>query len=157
MSSAEADPENLASEMPQKNRRTFCDDNFHSCLRPGPGQRPKLWRNVTQCFFSRSARHVLVEKGTRSYLTLPTIMISHSLLNVSPLQQHFLDDQRKFATFIYIRPRFATSCSTFPELCHPSPSLSTGMRNTFDDRLMMTPEPGPPGPLGKTPPPPGKS
>ena len=21
---------------------TFCDDNFHSCLRPGPGQRPKL-------------------------------------------------------------------------------------------------------------------
>ena len=31
-----------ASERPQKNRRTFCDDNFHSCLRPGPGQRPKL-------------------------------------------------------------------------------------------------------------------
>ena len=31
-----------ASERPQKNRRTFCDDNFHSCLQPGPGQRPKL-------------------------------------------------------------------------------------------------------------------
>ena len=31
-----------ASERPQKNHRTFCDDNFHSCLRPGPGQRPKL-------------------------------------------------------------------------------------------------------------------
>ena len=29
-----------ASERPQKNRRTFCDDNFHSCLRSGPGQRP---------------------------------------------------------------------------------------------------------------------
>ena len=31
-----------ASERPQKNHRTFCNDNFHSCLRPGPGQRPKL-------------------------------------------------------------------------------------------------------------------
>ena len=31
-----------ASERPHKNHRTFCDDNFHSCLRPGPGQRPKL-------------------------------------------------------------------------------------------------------------------
>ena len=31
-----------ASERPQKNRRTFFDDNFHSCLRPGPGQRPTL-------------------------------------------------------------------------------------------------------------------
>ena len=31
-----------ASERPQKNHSTFCDDNFHSCLRPGPGQRPKL-------------------------------------------------------------------------------------------------------------------
>ena len=73
-------------------------------------------------FSSRYARHVLLEEGTRSYLTLPTI--SHPLLNVSSLQQHFLDNQleRKFATFIYIRPRFATSCSTFPKLTRaPAP------------------------------------
>ena len=53
-----------------------------------------------------------------SYLTVTSMLptISHSLLNVSSLQQHFLDDQRKFATFIYIRPRFATSRSAFPKL-----------------------------------------
>ena len=67
-------------------------------------------------FLARSARHVLVEEGTRSYLTLA--IISHSLLNVSSLQQHFrgpgLDrhgddpshDQRKFATFIYTTKMF---------------------------------------------------
>ena len=32
----------VPSERPQKNRRTFCDYNFHSCLRPWQGQRPKL-------------------------------------------------------------------------------------------------------------------
>ena len=75
----------------------------------GDGNVPAAWppgrsgRNKGICsFFARSARHVLVEERTRSYLTLPTIL--HSLLNVSSLQQHFLDDQRKFATFIYIRP-----------------------------------------------------
>ena len=55
-------------------------------------------------FFARSARHVLVDEGTRFY---------HSLLNFDSLQQHFLDDPHNFTTFICIRPRFATTCSTF--------------------------------------------
>ena len=52
---------------------------------------------------------------------------------------HFLDDQRKFATFIYIRPRFVTSCSTFPKLWQP-PTLTIrlSVRNTFDDRCQRS-------------------
>ena len=81
----------------------------HDTSDVGDGDVPAAWlpgssgRNKGMCSsFARSARHVLVEEGARSYLTLPTI--SHSLLNVYLPQQHFLDDPRKFATFLYIRP-----------------------------------------------------
>ena len=98
----------------------------------GPLGRSGKNKGICSFFLSRSARHVLVEEGTRSYLTLPTI--SHSLLNVSPLQQqHFLDDQRKFATFIYIRRRFATSCSTFPNLTPSNPRYPCAIHSTTDD------------------------
>ena len=91
-------------------------------------------------FFSRSARHVLVEEGTRSssYLTLPTI--SHSLIDVSTPQHQFLDDQRKFATFIYIRPRFTTSCSAFPKLRHPL-TLAIRVRAQYIRRQMKAKPP----------------
>ena len=88
-------------------------------------------------FFARSARHILVEEGTRSYLTLPTI--SHTLLNVSSLQKHVLDDQRKFVTFIYIRPWFATDCSTFPKLWHPpNTRIYTNFKDIYTNRTIST-------------------
>ena len=37
-----------ASQRPQKNRRTFCNDNFHSCLRVWPGLRVLPWPGQTR-------------------------------------------------------------------------------------------------------------
>ena len=100
-------------------------------------------------FLSRAARHLLVEEGTRTYLTLPTI--SHSLSNVSSLQQHFLDDQRKFATFIYIqvRPRLMIcpahlalhfrNFDTLRTLAIPGPACA--IHSSTDDKDSLKPPP----------------
>ena len=91
-------------------------------------------------FFARSARHILVEEGTRSSFTLPSTSLFTSTCNLHskvPQQQHFLDDPRKFATFLYIRSRFATSCSTFPKLL-TTPTLAIRVQYI---RHQMTPRP----------------
>ena len=71
----------------------------------GDGDVPAAWppgrsgrnKGIVSFFFSRSARHVLVEEGTRSYLTLPTI--SHSLLNVTTIS--LIEQYLNFQHFIF--------------------------------------------------------